>query len=515
MDDFDSDGLLDVVVTSTDPTEPMAYYHNRGDGTFEDRTRQAGVTDQLGGLVCYQADYNNDGWLDIFIPRGAWCDWPIRPTLLRNNGAGGFTDVTAEAGLAGPGEFQRRRLGRLRQRRLGRPLRRLRAPAQPPLSQSTATAHSRRSPQGRSGGRRRIASPRAAPGSTTTTMATPTCSSITCEERGRLYHNDRDGRFTEVTTSMGIDGPHQGFSCWAWDYDNDGWLDIFATSIDRDSADVVKGMIGPAAHLLADRLFRNLQGQGFEDRTEAGRPRPGFCAPWGATSPISTTTAGSISTWAPASRAWPPWSPTACSRTSAAVDSPTSPPLPAPATFKGPRRGLRRLGPRRRRRPLHRDRRRRQRRQVSQRPLPEPRPRKPLADREARRQKDQSRGHRCPDQGGDRRRTPADDPPASSPQEAASVQIPSSKRSAWPRRPGGDSWKSTGRPAKRPRSSATSRPTRPSRSPSTPKTIAVSTGISPLTVRIRCSLFVFGIPSRAVCSQITDSIRPADRSHET
>ena len=69
MDDFDDDGLLDVIVTSSDPTENMAYYRNKGDGTFEDRTREAGLTDQLGGLVCYQADYNNDGHLDIFIPR--------------------------------------------------------------------------------------------------------------------------------------------------------------------------------------------------------------------------------------------------------------------------------------------------------------------------------------------------------------------------------------------------------------------------------------------------------------
>ena len=89
MDDFDGDGLLDIVVTCQDPTEVMAYYRNKGDGTFDDRTKQAGITDQLGGLVCYQADYDNDGRLDIFIPRGAWMDWPVRPTLLHNNGVAG------------------------------------------------------------------------------------------------------------------------------------------------------------------------------------------------------------------------------------------------------------------------------------------------------------------------------------------------------------------------------------------------------------------------------------------
>ena len=55
----------------------------------------------------------------------------------------------------------------------------------------------------------------------------------------QLFHNNRDGTFTEVTFAMGIRGPRHGFSCWAFDYDNDGWLDIFATSYERTLEDVV------------------------------------------------------------------------------------------------------------------------------------------------------------------------------------------------------------------------------------------------------------------------------------
>jgi ASPIC and UnbV/FG-GAP-like repeat len=70
---------------------------------------------------------------------------------------------------------------------------------------------------------------------------------------------------------MGIDGPYRGFSCWAWDYDNDGWLDIFATCYDRTLADVVKGLIGQPHGRYSNRLFRNRQGRGFENVTkEAG-----------------------------------------------------------------------------------------------------------------------------------------------------------------------------------------------------------------------------------------------------
>jgi hypothetical protein len=65
MDDFDGDDRLDIILTCSDPTQPMTFYRNRGDSTFEDRTKQAGLADQLGGLVCYQGDYDNDGRLDM------------------------------------------------------------------------------------------------------------------------------------------------------------------------------------------------------------------------------------------------------------------------------------------------------------------------------------------------------------------------------------------------------------------------------------------------------------------
>jgi hypothetical protein len=89
--------------------------------------------------------------------------------------------------------------------------------------------------------------------------------------RAHLYHNNRNGTFTDVTSSMGITGPYRGFPCWAWDYDNDGWLDLFATSYDHTLADIIKGLIGQGTAKHYNRLFHNQKGQGFEDRTrEAG-----------------------------------------------------------------------------------------------------------------------------------------------------------------------------------------------------------------------------------------------------
>jgi hypothetical protein len=83
----------------------------------------------------------------------------------------------------------------------------------------------------------------------------------------RLYHNNRDGTFTEVTRQMGIDGPFHGFSCWAFDFDNDGWLDIFATCYTRELKDVVNGMMGQPHDKPISKLYRNMGGKGFQDVT--------------------------------------------------------------------------------------------------------------------------------------------------------------------------------------------------------------------------------------------------------
>lgn len=101
MDDFNNDGWLDLVTTSWNHKDPSRFYVNNGDGTFTDRSKESGLTEQLGILHLNQTDYNNDGWLDIYLMRGAWYinQGDIPNTLLKNNGDGTFEDVTLKAGL--------------------------------------------------------------------------------------------------------------------------------------------------------------------------------------------------------------------------------------------------------------------------------------------------------------------------------------------------------------------------------------------------------------------------------
>lgn len=102
-EDFNNDDLLDILVTSSGFTvdDQMRLFINNGAGGYDDITEQAGLIGLVGGLNCVQTDYNNDGFADIFVLRGGWFgEWGKHPnSLLRNNGDGTFTDVTKEAGI--------------------------------------------------------------------------------------------------------------------------------------------------------------------------------------------------------------------------------------------------------------------------------------------------------------------------------------------------------------------------------------------------------------------------------
>jgi tetratricopeptide (TPR) repeat protein len=101
LDDFDGDDHLDLMVSSIGFQDPLRFFHNRGDGTFEERTAAAGLEGETGGLNLIQADYDNDGRKDALVLRGGWMGsegrFPL--SLLHNDGGGRFSDATVAAGI--------------------------------------------------------------------------------------------------------------------------------------------------------------------------------------------------------------------------------------------------------------------------------------------------------------------------------------------------------------------------------------------------------------------------------
>lgn len=269
MDDFDNDGLLDLLVSSFDSAQVLGYYRNKGDGTFEERAAAAGLAGQYGGLVLVQADYNNDGLLDVFIPRGAWYKFPMRPTLLQNQGGGNFKDVTRDAGLMDPVNsncavwvdydndgfvdlFVANETG----------------PNRLYHNRGTGTFEE---VAGRAGLTAHNWFYKGAAWFDYDNDGFPDVFLNALDTTAQLFHNNRDGTFTDVTVAMGIHGPRGGFACWAFDYDNDGWLDLFATCYQHDLNEMVPGM---HRRRLPDgqdvtRLYRNVGGKKFQDVSDA------------------------------------------------------------------------------------------------------------------------------------------------------------------------------------------------------------------------------------------------------
>ena len=280
VEDFDNDGLLDIMTSTWDPAGSLKYYRNEGDGRFSERTETAGLGGQLGGLNIVQADYDNDGWVDVLVMRGGWLlsRGQMRMSLLRNNGDGAFSDVTREAGLA--------------------------LPAYPSQSEAWADydndgdldlfSCSESMPEAPEEGAAIIFPSRLfqndGDGAFTDVASAAGVANLRyCKGsawgdydndgdpdlyvsnyagENRLYRNNGDGTFKDVAPELGLTEPLESFPTWFWDYDNDGWLDLFVAGYASDIELVAKDYMGIPNDGARPRLYRNDGSGGFEDVTE-------------------------------------------------------------------------------------------------------------------------------------------------------------------------------------------------------------------------------------------------------
>ncbi len=205
--DFDGDGFQDIYfVNGRDLYDrgivtKNALYHNNGDGTFTDVTDSAGVPATGYGLGCVWGDYDNDGFPDLYVTQFG------RNVLYHNNGNGTFTDVTDKAGVAGVASgtmfhggatfFDYDHDGRL------------------DLYVGGYVTFDKDSP-------------RYCDFLDVRTNCPP---SAYKGSPAILYHNNGNGTFTDVTFAAGIYQPEgKNMSVAAVDYDDDGWPDIFVAN---------------------------------------------------------------------------------------------------------------------------------------------------------------------------------------------------------------------------------------------------------------------------------------------
>jgi hypothetical protein len=235
VDDFDNDDYLDILTSSSDPTLQTRFFHNNRDGTFTERTKEAGLVGMYGGLNMVQADYNNDGNLDVYILRGAWLEeFGQHPnSLLRNNGNGTFTDVTFEAGL-GHVHYPSKTAAWADYDNDG----------DLDLFVANEDSPSIAAPcqlfRNNGDGKFTDVAKQAGVQSRKFSMGTvwgdydndrfPDLFLAGGRPPISLFHNNGNGTFTDVAKPLGLTGPVNMFPVWFWDFDNDGVLDIYVST---------------------------------------------------------------------------------------------------------------------------------------------------------------------------------------------------------------------------------------------------------------------------------------------
>lgn len=169
--DYDRDGFLDLFAAGNKQSH---LYRNSGDGTFEDVSSLAGLTEPGNSLSAVFFDADNDGWPDLFLAQGGYNKFYI------NNGDGTFTDASESSGLEGA-----------------------------PFWQTTSVCSGDYNGDG---------------------FLDIYVTNIGKAKKNTLYRNNKDSTFTDVTWQTGTPDIGDGRTC-AWiDFDADGRIDLFTTN---------------------------------------------------------------------------------------------------------------------------------------------------------------------------------------------------------------------------------------------------------------------------------------------
>jgi hypothetical protein len=236
--DFDGDGYLDVLVAAAHGG--CTLYKNNGDGTFSDASITSGMDTCLTAFITTIGDYDNDGHPDIFVTRNGFFSGEC--SLYHNNGDGTFTDVTRGSGLSGWGPaftaswidydndgkldlYVAYNLGSLFERKTKNRLFRNNGDGTFTDVTDAAGLVTEWPTIGHAWG-------------DYDNDGRPDLFVSNSIGRSQLFHNNGDGTFTELGREAGLDTYGLGSICYFIDYDNDGWLDL-VQNVWSDSEDVI------------------------------------------------------------------------------------------------------------------------------------------------------------------------------------------------------------------------------------------------------------------------------------
>lgn len=277
VEDFNGDGNLDILISSWGLRDQIRYFQNNGEGTFTERTEEAGLRGLTGGLNMVQADYNNDGHTDVLVLRGAWMEEQGRypNSLLRNNATGPdgiptFTDVTEEVGLlsfmptqtATWNDFNHDGWVDLFIGNETAADKVYKFPSQLYINQKGTFRE-----VAEAAGIKITAYIKGVTSGDFDNDGWPDVYISTLAGQNYLFRNlgiesDIIPQFQDVTKETGLLEDIQTFPTWFWDYNNDGWLDIFVSGYDVNSiGEVPKQVAAEYLGLPYDahmpRLYRN------------------------------------------------------------------------------------------------------------------------------------------------------------------------------------------------------------------------------------------------------------------
>ena len=291
VDDFNHDGYLDIVTSCWGLESGMHFYRNNSDGTFTDLSAASGLDQIKGGLNMIQADYNNDGYTDILVLRGAWLGkFGNQPnTLLRNNGDGTFTDVTIESGILSFHPTQTATWADFNNDGwldlfVGNETFSMDLPNPSELfinnQDGTFTEVSNKS------GCEQLGFMKGVTSADYNNDGWPDIFISMLDGRKMLLKNkgvkSKIPQFENVTHEAGLDlQPTFTFPTWFWDYNNDGWPDIFVCGYDFKGSlakvSAAEALNEPLGDVSKMYLYRNNHDGTFTDvSTETGLDHPVF-----------------------------------------------------------------------------------------------------------------------------------------------------------------------------------------------------------------------------------------------